>query len=338
MGYFSFNLVPRMTCWSQTHFHLCTHNKTSWMHLQSKHWHLIDYVITRRRDLQDVKVTKAMCGAECWTDHRLILTKLNVKIQPPCQPRARGSLRGSISPSCNLLQSITIWRSQAEAPWAKDVHNRCWVKLACIFTPLLYTISTITCMNTRIGSMITIMKSKSSWMINTRFIKPSKMMPHPSLRKMYTILSITRLSFTWGSYRMSGSAKRQMRSSLTLIAFTGTSFMVHWRLSLVPSHLDHPQCWAPMALLCWHTRTKSLVDGLSTSNNVLNHPSSIREEAIACLPQAVINASLADSPTVKEVRRALKALPNGKAPGSNAIPGKLYILSGPNFISKLSEL
>ena len=70
------------------------------------------------------------------------------------------------------------------------------------------------------------------------------------------------------------------------------------------------------------TRTKSLADGLSTSNNVLNCPSSINEEAIAHLPQVVINASLANSPTVEEVRRAVKSLSTSKAPGSNAIPGK----------------
>ena len=80
-------------------------DKTSWMHPQSKHWHLIEYVIKRRRDLQDVRVTKAMCGGECWSDHRLITTKLNVCIQPHADSRVRGSLRGSISPSCNLLQS-----------------------------------------------------------------------------------------------------------------------------------------------------------------------------------------------------------------------------------------
>ena len=67
---------------TNTLFHLHTCNKTSWMHPQSKHWHLIDYVITRRRDLQDVRLTKAVCGAKCWTDHRLITTTLNICIQP----------------------------------------------------------------------------------------------------------------------------------------------------------------------------------------------------------------------------------------------------------------
>ena len=63
-------------------FNLPNRNKTSWMHPQSKHWHLIDYVIVRRTDRQDVRVSKIMCGAYCWTYHRLVVSKLNLRIQP----------------------------------------------------------------------------------------------------------------------------------------------------------------------------------------------------------------------------------------------------------------
>ena len=57
---------------TNTVFRLPTRRKTSWMHPCSKHWHLIDYVIVRRKDKQDVRVTKTVCGADCWTDHRLV--------------------------------------------------------------------------------------------------------------------------------------------------------------------------------------------------------------------------------------------------------------------------
>ena len=129
------------------------------------------------------------------------------------------------------------------------------------FTPLLYTFSATICANIRIGSMKTTLISKSSWMINMGL----KMIPHPSLRKMCTVPSIARLSFTWGSYRMSGSVKGWMRCSIMLTAITRSNSMLHWRLSMDPSHLDHPQCWVLMVLLCWQARTKSLADGLNTS-------------------------------------------------------------------------
>ena len=41
-----------------------------------------DYITTRRRDSNDILITRAMRGAECWTDHRLIRAKLNIRILP----------------------------------------------------------------------------------------------------------------------------------------------------------------------------------------------------------------------------------------------------------------
>ncbi|KAI8741788.1 cytochrome P450 2D20 [Biomphalaria glabrata] len=63
------------------------------MHPCSRHWHLIDYVITRQSDRQDIRVTKSCCGAECGTDHRLIITKLNICIQPKRRPQKSKPLK-----------------------------------------------------------------------------------------------------------------------------------------------------------------------------------------------------------------------------------------------------
>ncbi|KAM9323103.1 uncharacterized protein KZ484_021202 [Pholidichthys leucotaenia] len=74
---------------TNTMFRLPTRNKTSWMRPRSKHWHLIDYVIIRAKDRWDVRVTKAMCSADCWTDHRLIISKMNFHIQPKRRPQGQ---------------------------------------------------------------------------------------------------------------------------------------------------------------------------------------------------------------------------------------------------------
>ena len=81
---------------TNTLFRLPTRNKTTWMHPRSKHWHLIDYVITRKTDASDVRVTKSMCGAECWTDHRLLVSKHTLLIQPQRRPQG-GQLIYSIN-------------------------------------------------------------------------------------------------------------------------------------------------------------------------------------------------------------------------------------------------
>lgn len=62
--------------------------KASWMHPRSRHWHLLDYIIVRRDDLRDIHHTRAMRGAECWTDHRLILSKMKIVIRHPVKKQA----------------------------------------------------------------------------------------------------------------------------------------------------------------------------------------------------------------------------------------------------------
>ncbi|KAK2157210.1 hypothetical protein NP493_1899g00003 [Ridgeia piscesae] len=55
--------------------------KTTWMHPRSRHWHMIDFIITRCRDKMCINSTRAMCGANCWTDHQMLRSKLAFRIR-----------------------------------------------------------------------------------------------------------------------------------------------------------------------------------------------------------------------------------------------------------------
>ena len=101
------------------------------MHPRSKNWHLIDYVIVRRTDRQDVRVTKTVCGADCWTDHRLVVSKLNLRIQPARRPQAKkapkrldvsmlnlDSMRQAfLTNICNQLDAINLSSENPEENW-----------------------------------------------------------------------------------------------------------------------------------------------------------------------------------------------------------------------------
>ncbi|KAG7298212.1 hypothetical protein JYU34_019023 [Plutella xylostella] len=73
-----FELAITNTC-----FRLPAKYKTTWMHPRSKHWHLIDYAIVRHRDLSAVQITRVMRGAECWTDHRLVIVRTKLRLHRP---------------------------------------------------------------------------------------------------------------------------------------------------------------------------------------------------------------------------------------------------------------
>ena len=76
-------------------FRLADKYKSRWMHPRSKHWHMIDFVIVRQRDLQDVRITRAMRGAECWTDQRLARVVFNLHIAPLHRNKPRVILQHS---------------------------------------------------------------------------------------------------------------------------------------------------------------------------------------------------------------------------------------------------
>ncbi|XP_052435586.1 uncharacterized protein LOC127975489 [Carassius gibelio] len=116
---------------TNTIFQLPKRKKTSWMHLRSHHWHLIDYVIVRRSDRHDVRVTKTMCGAECWTDHRLIIYKLSIQIKPSRHPQGQRHVKhlnitrlqqehtrlAFVEALDHHLESLSFKHTDVEADW-----------------------------------------------------------------------------------------------------------------------------------------------------------------------------------------------------------------------------
>ena len=92
---------------TNTMFQQSDKHKTTWMHPGSKKWHMIDYVITRQRDVRDVNSTRAMCGSCTWSDHRLVKSKLTLHFKTPqlryrVKPRRRPDVAKLKSPEVRL--------------------------------------------------------------------------------------------------------------------------------------------------------------------------------------------------------------------------------------------
>ena len=52
--------------------------KMRWMHPRSKHWHLLDYIIVRQRDVMNVLQTRTLRRADCGANHVMLKTRLKV--------------------------------------------------------------------------------------------------------------------------------------------------------------------------------------------------------------------------------------------------------------------
>ena len=57
--------------------------EATWTHPRSKHWHLLDYVLTRQLDTRDVLQIRVMPSADCYTDHRLVRCKVAFTFKSP---------------------------------------------------------------------------------------------------------------------------------------------------------------------------------------------------------------------------------------------------------------
>uniref|UniRef100_A0A183TDK3 Endo/exonuclease/phosphatase domain-containing protein n=1 Tax=Schistocephalus solidus TaxID=70667 RepID=A0A183TDK3_SCHSO len=70
-------------------FRLPMRQKVTWTHPRPRHWHLLDYVLVRRRDRQDVLVTKVIRDSDGWTDHSLVISKMMLRLQPRRRPQGK---------------------------------------------------------------------------------------------------------------------------------------------------------------------------------------------------------------------------------------------------------
>nr|VZI44884.1 unnamed protein product [Spirometra erinaceieuropaei] len=68
---------------------LSEREKATWRHPRSRQWHLLDYVLVRRRGQRDVLVTKEIAGADGWTDHRLVISKMRIRLQARRRPQGK---------------------------------------------------------------------------------------------------------------------------------------------------------------------------------------------------------------------------------------------------------
>lgn len=328
---------------TNTLFCLPTRNRTSWMHPRSKHWHLIDYVLMRKKDRQDVRVTKSMCGADCWTDHRLIISKLNIRIQPKCRTQeAKAPKRLDIT----RLQLPDVKQSFVETlkkrldslpPDHQDIEAS-WAALRNL---LHETASEVLGTPTR--------KHKDWFDENCEEIRNLLDEKH-RLHKVYlnNPNSLSHKDRYNCIRRKVQQTLHQMQDRWlsnkadVIQSFADRKDMKNFYSALQEvygptSSGSFPLLSADGSSLITE-RDKILARWAEHFNDVLNRPSTINDEAIARLPQVPINNSMDDPPTLAETQKAISMLSSGKAAGPDSIPAEIYKHGGITLETKLHNL
>ena len=298
------------------------------MHPRSKHWHLIDYVIIRKRDRQDMRVTKAMCGTECWTDHRLIVSKLKIRVQPKRRrqgmktPRRLNTSKLKVS---NIKQSFV---DTLEARLESTVTNDHDMEAArAKIREMVYAIA-MDCQGP------TARKHKDWFDENYTEIQqllvekvcgyrahiddPMSTAKKDALRNVHNNIQCklrqlqdTRLSNK--ADEIQGFADRNDTKSF----YNGLK-----------------EVYGPTASGAFSLRSADGSTLITDREKILD----INNDAIDRLPQVPIHETLDAPPTLEETQKAIHLLSNGKAPGADAIPAEVFKEGGAALVEKLHQL
>ena len=328
---------------TNTIFQLPTRYKTTWMHPRSKNWHQIDYVIVRSRDRQDVKITRAMCGAECWTDHRLLISKWNVAVKPKRRPQgAKPPQRLNVSKlkfDCykedlsvalqNCLPSVNFDSGNVETGWNN-------LKEA-VYKAAFETLGRPTRKNKdwfddNCAEIKELLEEKHRC-LQAHISDPSSSVKHGAFKEIRN--TVQRKLRTMQDVWLSNKADEIQGYA---DSHDSRKFYSAIREVYGPSTPGQSPLLSLDGKALITEKSQILQRWAEHFSSVLNRPSAINEEAINRLPQVPVDTSLDELPTLQETKDAIARLSNGKAAGSDAIPAEIYKEGGITLTEKLHQL
>nr|VZI45681.1 unnamed protein product [Spirometra erinaceieuropaei] len=303
--------------------------KATWRHPRSRQWHLLDYVLVRRRDQRNVLVTKAIAGADGLTDNRLVISKMRIRLQPRRRPQAMSLLKGWTTFLSLLLPTPPLPR---KPPWRTAGAN-CETRFSQRHSPSSVALPA----NTRTGSTTTTPPSEICLLRRTAYTKPTQITP----------LMPQKLPSTAVAANFSNDCARCRTPGLPPKAekIQGYADRNEWKnfFSAIKAVYGPPtKGTAPLLSADGNTllteKTQILQRWAEHFQGVLNRPSVISDAAIERLPQVESNVDLDLPPSLQETIRAVQQLSSGKAPGSDAIPAEVYKQGGPQLMDHLTAL
>nr|VZI35622.1 unnamed protein product [Spirometra erinaceieuropaei] len=338
---------------TNTFFCLPVREKSTWRHPRSRQWHLLDYVLVRRRDQRDVLVTKAIAVADGWTDHRLVISKMRIRLQPRRRPQGKrppGKLNVALLslPAHRLhfsnelaqrLDNLPIAAAADDAAAAVEtgsVENR-WCQLR------------DTVQSTALAVLGRAPRQHQDWFDDNDAAIRNLLAEKNRLHKAYVEhpTESNKAAF-YRSRRQLQQRLREMQDAWTARKakeIQGYADRNEWKnffSAIKAVYGPAKKGTAPLLSADGSTllteKTQILQRWAEHFRGVLNRPSVISEAAIARLPQVATNADLDLPPSLQETIRAVQQLSSGKAPGSDAIPAEVYKHGGPLLMDHLTAL
>ncbi|KAK3868796.1 hypothetical protein Pcinc_025834 [Petrolisthes cinctipes] len=278
-----------------------------------------------------------MCSADCWTDHRLIISKLNIHIQPQRRPQGqRVAKRLDFSKlECSLAAQELVSALDcklADLQANSDDIEKDWKTLkTSVYSTALQVLGPAT-------------RNHQDWFdANDTEIQKLLKEKRQLLRAHQNDSTSTAKKAAFVSKRSIVQARLHSMLDAWLSSkvdeiqgFADRHDTKRFHDALMAVY-GPPSCGSSPLLSADGTtllkgKKEILERWVEHFDSVLNRPLSINNEAIARLPQVAINPDLDIPPSVEEVAKAFKQMSSGKAPGPDAIPAKVFKFGGPTLL------
>lgn len=331
---------------TNTVFQQANKYKTTWMHPRSKHWHMLDHVITRRRDLREVHSTRVMRGTSSWSDHRLVRC---IVALDPCPPKRRGAQprrrrldvsRLSIPDVKHQLQR-KLDETLASNPESNVDQPTCHSEWEAIKNATYKAAAEVLGMQVRkhqdwfdeqddeaCALLDDMHKTHLAW-INDKNSQAKKSVYTKARQAAQTRLRA--MQENW--WIRKAQELQEAADQHDMKRFYDGLKQVYGPRSTGSTPIHSKDGSTLIA-----DREKILHRWAEHFESVLNQPSVFDETVLDEIPQLPEASYLDQPPTVDDVRKAVKQLSSGKSPGADSIPSEIYKDGGDQLIQRLSQL
>ena len=328
---------------TNTLFHQDERFKTTWMHPGTKKWHLIDYAITRKRDVKDVLHTKAMCGSLICSDHKLIKCKLAVQSRKTVRHNARNPLRKlNIKRLFIRGTSLLLAENFAKAFDKTEVLAETSDKTLANFQKITRQVS-----ENVLG--FSERKHRDWFDENNQLIQPllkelhdlkCQLLENKNNSELRDVYRDTKKSVETQLHDMQNSWWIARAEEIQTAA-DKRDFKAFWQgLKAVygPRYQSYPSVKSKDGKSLITDPKGILYRWVEHFDSVLNQPSNFDMSVLDKLPQWEVNPELAVPPSLKEIRDSIKQMTAGKAAGADGIPPDIYKHGGPTVPEQLLKL
>ena len=326
---------------TNTYFKQNENHYFSWEHPRSKRSHLIDYVITRRRDLKDTMTTRAMRGPDCNTDHKLIRSTFKFTIKPAYSKKTtlkkRLDTTKLLNAACQRELELAMDRTLSEERNEENLPQEMWATLSRkVFETAAGVLGyskkkNADWFNENDGEIKRVIEDRNH-ALQAKLSNPSRTNNERLKRaRADTQRRLRDMENEWWVQKAK-ELQDQADANNSLGFFNSLKEVYGPQAKMSDALLTADgtrEITEPTKIV---ERWKEYFDGL------LNEETIIDESIINEIPQYPEHTNMSDPPTIEEVQSAIKNSKSNKSPGVDGIPAEIFKAGGARLTEKLHQL